>query len=149
MIIENHQIAYRNVASKYYNFVPEEIDLAFQDFDQILSSHGYNTADVMFFSIISDPTASVMTAEIFRPIEENDISQISSEEDVSFRSYFSIDGMLMTRITDQFDEQSQVMFWELAEHIQQHNFSQSSPYIVEYKRSHSGTVYAEMSVGVR
>lgn len=49
MIIENHQIAYRNVASKYYNFVPEEIDLAFQDFDQILSSHGYNTADVMFF----------------------------------------------------------------------------------------------------
>lgn len=97
----------------------------------------------------SDPTASVMTAEIFRPIEENDISQISSEEDVNFRSYFSIDGMLMTRITDQFDEQSQVKFWELAEHIQQHNFSQSSPYFVEYKCSHSGATYVEMSVGVR
>ncbi|MDM5333147.1 DUF5085 family protein [Ureibacillus composti] len=149
MIVEKHQITYRNVASKYYNFVPEEIHLAFEDFDRVLSKYGFNVANTMFFSIISDPTASVMTAEIFRPIEESDFSAMPTSEGVNFRSYFSVDGMLMTRIMDQFDELSQVKYWELVKHIQENDFTQSSPIFVEYKRSHSGVVYVEMSVGVR
>ncbi|MEK3766645.1 DUF5085 family protein [Solibacillus sp. FSL K6-4121] len=149
MIVENHQISYRNVASKYYNFVPEEIDLAFADFDQILLNNGFHIQDTMFFSIISDPTAPVMTAEIFRSIEESYVSDMKAAEDVNFRSYFSVNRMLMTRITNEFDAQSQEKYWELVEHLQKNNFNQSSPIFVEYKRSHSGTVYAEMSVGVR
>jgi len=50
---------------------------------------------------------------------------------------------------DQFDELSQVKYWELVKHIQEKDFTQSSPIFVEYKRSHSGVAYVEMSVGVR
>lgn len=148
MIVENHQITYRNVASKYYNFLPEEIELAFADFDLTLENHGFHVADQLFFSIISDPTAPVMTAEIFRPIEENDFSTMPSSEEIHFRSYFSVNRLVMTRIMDQFDEQSQVKYWELLEYLQNNEFVQSSPIFVEFKRSHSRGTYVEMSVGV-
>nr|WP_106782998.1 DUF5085 family protein [Lysinibacillus timonensis] len=148
MIAQNHQITYRNVASKYYNFVPEEIELAFADFDQTLENYGFHVTDQLFFAIISDPTSPVMTAEIFRPIEEDNFTTMPKSEDIRFRSYFSVNGMLMTRITDQFDEQSQTKYWELVEHIQKNEIVQSSPVFVEFKRSHSGVAYVEMSVGV-
>lgn len=148
MIVENHQITYRNVASKYYNFVPEEIELAFSDFDQTLEEYGFHVEDHLFFAIISDPTAPVMTAEIFRPIEEGDFSAMPNSEDIRFRSYFTVKRMITTRIKDQFDEQSQVKYWELAQYIQEHKLIQSSPVFVEFKRSHSGVAYVEMSVGV-
>lgn len=148
MIVQNHQITYRNVASKYYNFLPEEIELAFADFDQTLEKYGFHVEDHLFFAILSDPTAEIMTAEIFRPIEENDFSAMPSSEEIRFRSYFSVNRMITTRIKEQFDEQSQVKFWELVEYIQKHELEQSSPVFVEFKRSHSGVAYVEMSVGV-
>ncbi len=148
MIIENHQITYRNVASKYYNFLPEEIELAFADLDQTLEKYGFHVTDQLFFSIISEPTASVMTAEIFRPIEENDFSAMPDSEEIRFRSYFSVNRLIMTRIMDQFDEQSQVKYWELLGYIQKNELVQSSPVFVEFKRNHPGVVYVEMSVGV-
>ena len=147
MIVENHQIAYRNVASKLYNFVPEEIDVAISDFDTILGDSGYHSNGTIFFSIISDPTAEVMTAEIFLPIEESDFNN-RTEEEVSFNSYFFIKPMLMTRLKDDFDEQSQVKYWELIDYIKGHNMSQRTPIFVEFKRSPAGRTYVEMSVGV-
>ena len=53
MIVENHQIAYRNVTSKYYSFLPEEIDVAIEDFDRILSNYGFNTSGTMFFQLLA------------------------------------------------------------------------------------------------
>lgn len=147
MIVENHQIAYRNVASKLYNFLPEEIDVAISDFDSILDESGYHSDGTIFFSIISDPTAEVMTAEIFLPIEENNFVN-RTEEEISFNSYFFIKPMLMTRIMDEFDEQSQVKYWELIDYIKGHNMSQKTPIFVEFKRSPAGRTYVEMSVGV-
>ncbi|SOC44186.1 WXG superfamily protein probably secreted by type VII secretion system [Ureibacillus acetophenoni] len=40
--------------------------------DQTLEKYGFHVVDHLFFAILSDPTAKIMTAEIFRPIEEND-----------------------------------------------------------------------------
>ncbi|WP_066074064.1 DUF5085 family protein [Neobacillus soli] len=147
MIVENHQISYRNVASKRYNFVPEEINLAIEDFEKILSEHGYHIDGKMFFSILSDPTAEVMTAEVFLPIEENTFT-ISPKEEVEFRSYFCIHPMIMTRIVDDFDQQSQMKYWELLDYIKRHDMKQKTPVFVEYKQSHAGRTYVEMGVGV-
>ncbi len=147
MIVENHQIAYQNVASKYYNFLPEEIDLAIKDFDTILSDYGYETSGGMFYSIVSDPTAEVMTAELFLTLEENYFN-IPVEEDTNFRSYFLIDHMIMTRITDDFELQSQVKYWELIEYIKEHKMIQKTPVFVEFKTTYTGQSYVEMSVGI-
>lgn len=147
MIVEDHQIAYRNIASKYYNFLPEEIDIAIKDFDTILSDHGLNFGGIIFFSIISDPTAEVMTAKLFIGIEENQFN-IPKDEEVGFSSYFFINRMLMTRIIGEFETASQVEYWALIDYIKKHELIQKTPIFVEIKRSHEGQTYVEMSVGV-
>lgn len=147
MIVENHKIAHRNVVSKYYNFIPAEIDAAFRDFNAILEKSELHADGTMFFSIISDPTEEVMTAEIFLTVEEGDFKN-NTDEQMYFRSYFSVDPMIMTRITDDFDEQSQVKYWELINYIRQHGMEQRTPVFAEFKRSQSGRTYVEMSVGV-
>lgn len=147
MIFDNHQLAYKNVASKLYNFAPEEIGLAISDFDQMLEQHGYEVDGPLFFSIISDPTAELMTAEIFRPLRESWFS-VPASEDIVFRSYFLVKKMIMTRVLDNFNEISQVKFWELLEYAQKHQHSVRTPIFVEYKQSHAGKTYIEMSVGV-
>jgi hypothetical protein len=146
MIAQDYRIAYRNVASKLYQFIPEEIELAINDFDKILSECGYHMDGRMFFSILSDPTEEVMIAEIFLPIEENRFKRRPDDE-VHFHSYFFVDHMVMTRITEDFNEQSQVKFWELIDYLKKHDMTQRTPVFVEYKSSHSGKIYVEMSVG--
>lgn len=147
MIVENHQIAYRNVASKLYNFLPEEIDVALNDFDEILTAHGYHPTGAIFFSIISDPTAEVMTAQLFLPIAENHFS-ISKAVEVNFSSYFNVDHLLMTRITENYEVQSQVKYWELFAYLKEHNMTQKTPVFVQFKKTRSNRTYAEMSLGV-
>lgn len=148
MIAENHQIAYRNVASKLYNFVPEEIDLAFADFIQILEKYNYTPTGTIFFSIISDPTAEVMTAQIFLPIEEKYFS-VPEEEAVLFTSYFLVDNLLMTRIMHDFDIKSQEKYWELFGYAEQKQLTQKTPIFVQMKQMHnSEKSFVEMSLGV-
>ena len=147
MIVENHQITYRNVASKLYNFLPEEIDIALKDFDMILTSNDYHPTGTIFFTIISDPTSEVMTAELFLPIMENYFS-LPKEKKVNFRSYFAVDNLLMTRVTDNFDEQSQVKYRELFDYMKQHSMIQKTPVFVQYRKTKSNQTYAEISLGV-
>ncbi|TQR18279.1 DUF5085 family protein [Psychrobacillus soli] len=147
MIVENHQIAYRNVASKLYNFLPEEIDIALNDFDEILTEHGYHPTGAIFFSIISDPTAEVMTAQIFLPIAESQFS-FPKEVEVNFSSYFNVDNLLMTRITENYEVQSQVKYWELLAYLKEHTMTQKTPVFVQFKKTRSERTYAEMSLGV-
>ncbi|MDE5415236.1 DUF5085 family protein [Alkalihalobacterium chitinilyticum] len=147
-MIENHKIAYRNVVSKYYQFIPEEIALAFDDFGAFLERYNYHPTGTVFFSIMSEPTDEVMTAEIFFSIEEEQFS-VDSDDYLRFRSYFSVSPMLMTRVVGNIDEQAQVKYWELIERLNQLGLEQATPIFVEYKRMHSDKSYIEMSVGYR
>ncbi|GAE32071.1 DUF5085 family protein [Halalkalibacter sp. AB-rgal2] len=147
-MIDNHTIAYRNVVSKYYQFVPEEIELAFQDFEALLEKHQYHPTGTVFFSIMSDPTEEIMTAEIFFGIEEEQFA-LESEDYLRFRSYFSVKPMFMTRVEGDIQEQAQVKYWELIERLNQLGVEQATPVFVEYKRTHSDQSYIEMSVGYR
>ncbi|WP_010532273.1 DUF5085 family protein [Lentibacillus jeotgali] len=146
MIVDNHYIACRYVASKYYSFVPEEIDIAIKDFQSILENHGYHSDGRMFFSILSDPTDEVMNAEIFLPIWEDHFT-IQDKEQVNFHSYLLIKPMIMTRVIEDFDEQSQIKYWELIDYLQRNRLKQRTPIFVEFKNSHLGRKYIEMSVG--
>ncbi len=147
MVVENHKIAYRNVASKYYRFSPEEIDLAVEDFVAILAEYDCQPTGTIFYAMISDPTEEVMTAELFLPIEE-DLFNIPASEEIAFRSYFSVDQMLMTRVMKDFETDSQVKYWELFGHMEERNLKKRTPVFVEIKQSPEGENYAEMSVGV-
>jgi hypothetical protein len=61
----------------------------------------------MFFSMMSDHRDEVMAAEIFLQIEEDYC--VIPDELIFFRSYFYVSSMLMTRITEDFHVQSQVL----------------------------------------
>ncbi|WP_106496027.1 DUF5085 family protein [Lentibacillus sp. Marseille-P4043] len=147
MIVENHHIAHLNVVSKYYRFAPEEIDIAIKDFQSVLEKHGYHPDGRMLFSILSDPTSEIMNAEIFLPIKEDNV-MIQEQEQINFRSYLSIKPMIMTRVMEDFDAQSQVRYWELIDYIRRNGMKQKTPVFAEFKNSHLGRDYVEMSVGV-
>src|SRR5690625_2768464 len=97
--------------------------------------------------MISDPTENIMIAELFLPIEENTFKQ-STDEQLYFRSYFIVNPMIMTRIMENFDLQSQVKYWDLIHYIKQHNLQQKTPVFVEFKTNNQGDHFVEMSVGV-
>ncbi|NBJ70446.1 MULTISPECIES: DUF5085 family protein [Clostridia] len=148
MIVEHHHIAHTNVVSKYYQFVPEEMELAIKDFQSILEKGGYHPDGRMLFTILSEPTSEIMQAEIFLPIVENNFTKLDEEQQANFHSYFSVKPMIMTRIMDDFEAASQVKFWELMNYIRRNGLEQKTPVFVEYKTSHMGRRYVEMSVGV-
>lgn len=81
------------------------------------------------------------TAEVFIPIE--------AEEEINFSSYFLNDRMIMTRLTDDFDAQSQVTFWELLTYIEEHEMSRKTSIFIEFKEANAGQTNVEMSVGVQ
>lgn len=81
------------------------------------------------------------TAELFIPIE--------AEEEINFSSYFLNDRMIMTRLTDDFDAQSQVTFWELLTYIEEHEMSRKMSIFIEFKETNAGQTNVEMSVGVQ
>lgn len=140
-------MAYRNVASKLYNFYPEEIGEAIKDLTAILEKYRYHPTGDLFYSMISEPTAEMMTAEIFIPIEEA-LLNVPKEEEVRFRSYFLIKNTIAARLINQFDEQSQVKYWELVAYAEDKGLRRSTPFFVEYKRTYRGTFYVVMNFGV-
>lgn len=148
MIVENHQIAYRSVASKLYNFFPEEIEIAFQDFVQLLSKYNYSPTGVVFYSVLGESSDGVMTAEIFIQLSEAFLA-IPDEEAVKFSSYFCVDHLLMTRVKDDFDLTSQEKYQELSTYMEQKNYIQKTPLFVQIKKMHTtDSSYVEMSIGV-
>ncbi|WP_257000941.1 DUF5085 family protein [Terribacillus saccharophilus] len=78
------------------------------DFRQILEGRGLHLSGNMFFSILSDPQSEIMIAEIFLSVEEDSIKGlVSPEEEIRFRSYFTLSPMVLTRIMKDFDLESQ------------------------------------------
>ncbi|MCT1576494.1 DUF5085 family protein [Oceanobacillus kimchii] len=147
-MIANHKIAYQNVASKYYTFHPEDMEKVLRDFTKVLENADLHLDGRMFFSIISDPQSDVMTAEIFMSVKEDSIKEkIDPKEDIRFRSYFALSPMVMSRIMDEFDQNSQEKYWDLIGFLAKNQLSQTTPVIAEFRNSISGRNYVEMSVG--
>lgn len=105
-----------------------EIDKVFSDFQNILENNHYTLDGSIIFSILSDPTSEIMDAEISLPIVEDQFTMRERiKEEFNFHSYFPINPMIMTRVTENFDELSQVKYWELMDYIKGNNFE----YILE------------------
>lgn len=149
MIYPNHGIAYKNVVSKYYKFAPAELDVAIEDLHRLIEEQGYHIVGNFFYSMLSDPRdEEIMVAEIFMPIVE-DHFQNKTDEEMFFRSYFNIKPMVVTRVMDNVEEESQVKYWDLQRYLNTNGFEQSTPVFVEFKADHEGKSYVEMSTGIR
>lgn len=146
MFAENHQISYRNIASKVYTLLPTEIDHAIKKFHTLITSNGYHPTGSIFFSI-SELTAEVMSVELFLPIAENYFS-FPKEEEVKFQSYFSVDNLLMVRVIDDFEAKLPVKYRELSEYVRNQKRFQKTPVFIQIKKTSTNQTYAEMSIGV-
>ncbi|MDL4841962.1 DUF5085 family protein [Aquibacillus rhizosphaerae] len=145
---DHHAISYKNVASKLYRFLPEEIHLAFEDFEALLTKHGYHPTGDMFFAIMSNPFDQLMVAELFFVVEEGQV-ELPKEENVSFRSYFFVKDMVMTIAFEELEISSQEKFWEVLNYIESEDQVQTTPIFVGYKQTSKGTTFVEMSAGIR
>lgn len=145
----DHSLCYQNVVSKYYRFPPEYIESAFIDLRDIIIENGYEPKGDMFFSILNDPRKDdIMLAELFLTIEEND-AVFNEEDEISFRSYFHVDSMLMTRVMENFEQQSQIKYWELIDYVKVNRFKAMTPIFVQLKMNYQGKNYIELSMGYK
>jgi len=148
LIFENYQLAYRNVVSKLYNFYPDEIETAIKDLTAIIETNHHTVTGDLFFCMLSPPDAEIMTAEIFIPIEEK-FCDIPASEKINFNSYFSIENAIMARILNEYNEQSQIVFWNLLSYSKKEELTPKTPIFVEYKHTYQGTNYVQMCMGVK
>lgn len=141
-------MAYRNVVSKYYNFHPDELDQVINNFAQLLIDGGYHPTGNVFYSMIIELAEDgLMTAEIFIPIEESNFTNHTREQ-MFFRSYFSIDSMIMTRVLNDFEKKAPEKFIEIHTYLKNNGLQKRTPVFVEYKTSIRNELYVEMSVGI-
>ena len=129
MIVEGQVISCRNVVSKLYTFYADEIELAIADLSNLLLERNLTPSGPMFYSIISDFREEPLTAEFFVPVEENSLPDLFDDE-VDFRSYFSVDSLLLTRIDSDFETLSVEKHFELIDYTIENNMEISSPFFI-------------------
>ena len=129
MIVEGQIISCRNVVSKLYTFYAEEMELAIEDLSNLLIERELTPSGPMFYSIVSDFQEDPLTVEFFVPVEEVTLPNLYDEE-IDFRSYFSVDSLLLTRIDQDFETLSVEKHFELIDYTIEKNMEIASPFFV-------------------
>lgn len=129
MIVEGQKIEYSNVISKYYTFIPAEMQLAIDDFFKIISENKLTPAGPFFYSIntynqkdISEP----ILAELFLPVKENNVE--IDMDILNFRTYFAVSDMIMTRIDNDFETQTPICYGKLLEYTNNQGMELTAPF---------------------
>lgn len=129
MIVEGQKIEYRNVISKYYTFIPAEIQLAIDDFFEIISENRLTPDGPFFYSINTynqKDTSEPILAEFFLPVKENNVE--IDMEILNFRSYFAVSDMIMTRIDHDFENETLESYGKLLEYIDKQGMELTAPF---------------------
>ncbi|MBC2258786.1 DUF5085 family protein [Listeria booriae] len=145
MVIEEEKIAYKNVVSQSYWVHYTDFDKALKDFINNVLSEGLTLAGNLFYSLNNVPIDENMHVEIFVPIREEGYSGGSG---LTFRSYFLIDQMIMSRYTGDYQKLTEFAYAEILRHMDEENLEQITPFFHELAGDRS-LQYTQLKVGVR
>ncbi|MBP2099102.1 DUF5085 family protein [Enterococcus rivorum] len=129
MIAEAQKIEFRNVVSKYYTFVPSEMQLAIDDFFETIATNDLTPNGPFFYSINTFNQKNEnepILAEFFQPITEDNITL--DKETLNFRTYFSVRDMIMTRIDSNFDVKTTESYSELIQYVEKQGLQITAPF---------------------
>lgn len=113
-----------NVVSRKYRSHYQDLDEALKDFMEELISINVTLKGPLFYSINNVPMDELVNFEFFMPIEENSISQ---SEDLQFHSYYSIEDMVSIIIHNNIEQETEIAYKLLLEHIEENQLQQATP----------------------
>ncbi len=129
MIMEGEKLDYRNVVSKFYTAFPDEMSLVIENMSEQLEKRNLTPSGPLFYSTVTDFRESPLTMEVFVPVEETRLPNMEDEE-VAFRSYFLVDSMLMTRVSENYEEEAIEKHFELIDYTTKKNMEIGSHFFV-------------------
>lgn len=127
MIKENQTLQYKNVVSATYAFYADQMELAMEKFNELLTEIKVTPVDSLFYSINSDLTSNDIVAELFITIEENIPDKLESDE-WDFRSYFGIEETIMCVVKDNHEIEVQRAYVEMLEYTIEKKMEVTSPF---------------------
>ncbi|WP_314067551.1 DUF5085 family protein [uncultured Vagococcus sp.] len=146
MIIPNQKIMYRNVVSKFYKGYANDMQEAFLDFTSELKKEKLTQAAPMFYSVLSNVTHEEMLIEIHVPIEETWLNK--KRADMSFLSYFFVDKLLFTRVTEDFEKNTLLAYEELLNMVSENDLEIHAPFFNVPKFDY-GKEFVEIYLGAK
>ncbi|MFC0232612.1 DUF5085 family protein [Vagococcus entomophilus] len=129
MIAEGQMISFRNVVSKFYTLYPNDMNLVIEEMGKELEMRNLTPSGPMFYSTITDFREEPLTMEVFVPVEENQLPDMQDKE-IIFRSYFLIESMIMTRVSNDYETQTIEKHIELIRYTEEHNMEIGSHFFV-------------------
>lgn len=145
MIIENDSIGMRNVISErcfvHYSQFPQAAQAFFAKIDQM----NLTPIGDFFYSLNNVPVDGDMAIELFLTIRQTDIPPCDG---LIFHSYFTVQNMLMTYLTEDFEKKTEFAYAELLLYMQENDLEMASP-IFHFFKGTRDVHYAELKVGVK
>lgn len=147
MIVSNQRISYKNVVSKFYAGLAEDMNEAFLDFQKLVKKRNWSPTAPMFFSILSDVTQNEMLIQIHLPIEETLMEKDKGNDNIQFRSYFYLSNLIMTKVTENLEINTLNAYGDLLNYIAENNLEIEKPFFNIPKELH-GNSYVEIYLGI-
>lgn len=124
MIVDYEELMYKNVVWHTYEIYYKDFEKALEDFNQKLISANLTVNGPLFYSLNNIPHDEIMQVDMYMPVEQ---SFVGKESDLHFQSYFYIDQMIMTRITGDFETNTEFAYDELLKYCLEHEYIIVSP----------------------
>ena len=115
---------YRNVVWHSYKLHYADFERALEDFNQKLVNAHLTISGPLFYALHNVPLDEMMEIDIFVPVEQ---TYVSREKTLLFQTYFFIDGMLMTRMKGDYEENTEVAYAEIFHFVKDNNLQITSP----------------------
>jgi effector-binding domain-containing protein len=124
MINPHDHIRYSNVVSMKYHFHYNDMQDVIKDFIMTLTKQNVTLKGPLFYSINNVPLDEKINGEFFMPIQEESLELL---EDICFHSYYSIEDMVSLTLHNNIEQETQIAYKLLLEHIEANNLQQATP----------------------
>lgn len=124
MVITDEKLMYRNVAWDSYTVHYTEFDKAIEEFNHQLVAAELTINGPLFYALHNVPLDEMMYVDICIPVVQ---SNISSESDLKFQTYYYIDQMIRTRIIGDFASETEFAYEKLFTFSLLNNLQIASP----------------------
>lgn len=125
MVIENETIMHKNVVWHTYEIHYSQLNVALDDFNEKLVNAGLTVKGPLFYALYNIPFDERILIDIYMPVEQSYVS--AEKTDLMFQSYFFIDDMLMTRVNNNFEINTEHALDELLRYAIQQEYQIISP----------------------
>jgi len=124
MVIEGENIMYRNVVCHSYEIHYTDFEKALDDFNEKLVQAGLTINGPLFYALHNAPLEEIMDIDIYIPVEQQYVDPATN---LLFQSYFYIENMLMTRVKEDFNVNTEKAYEEIFRYAIDVNLQIASP----------------------